>query len=162
VFLIGHGRMAPRLVVVVMLFLATAPGILVAAQRLEPWKISYLNGIGAESKHQYGRALRFFEEAQKRQSKPIKNEWFGQYGRHDYDPPYHIARCLLKLGGDPQVIEGWIRAASRGGVTPPEVLDALMDEVRARQGTPVPSRTPTPEPTPPTPVSPSPTPRTGA
>jgi len=161
-FLIGHGRMARRLVVAAILFLAATPGILMAAQRLEPWKINYLNGLGAESKHQYGRALRFFEEARKQQSRPIKNEWFAQYGRHDYDPQYHIARCLLKLGANAEYIEAWIAASSRGGVTSPKALKQLLDELHARQGTPVPVRTPTPAPTPFTPVSPSPTPQPGA
>jgi len=126
----------------------------VGAQRLEPWKIHYLNGIGAEHKYQYRRALRFFEEARKLQSKPIEDEWFGQHGRYDYDPPYHIALCLLKLGGSPRVIEGWIEASRRGGVTPPELLDELLDQVHRRQGTPVPTRTPTP---PSTPAIPTPT-----
>ena len=131
-----------------------APALLASSTRLEPWKIRYLDGLGAEAKYQYGQALRYFDEARKLQSKPIKNEWFAQYGRHDYDPPYHIALCLLKLGGDPKVIEAWIDASRRGGVTPPEILDALTAQVHLRQGTPVPPERLTPRPT----VTPTPSP----
>jgi len=129
-----------------MVLCVMLPAARVGAARLEPWKIEYLNGLGAEAKFQYDRALRFFDVARKLQSKPIKDEWFAQYGRHDYDPAYHIALCLLRLGRDPELIEAWIRASRRGGVTPPELLDKLLAEVHLRQGTPAPP-TGTPAPT---------------
>lgn len=144
----GSGWTIRRAAILAVLMWACAPGLLAGAQRLESWKIFYLNGIGAEAQHQYGRALRFFDEARKLQSRPIKNEWFAQYGRYDYDPPYHIAKCLVQLGGEPEVIEAWIRASRRGGVTPPEALDEVLDDLHRRQGTPIPTRIPTPTATP--------------
>ncbi len=146
--LTSHGRTTLRTAILAGLLCAALPGFLAGAARLEPWKIHYLNGIGAEKQHQWERALKYFEEARKLQSKPIENEWFAEYGRQDYDPPYHIARCLLKLGRNPELIEAWIRASRRGGVTPSEILDELLDELHARQGTPVPTKTPTPPATP--------------
>ena len=121
------GVLAAAAGAVLLLLLGATPGA-VRAQTQPPWYERYQHGLELEAQASWEPALREFEAAARVEPRPRKR--IATSGRDfivDYDPHYHMARCLTELGRYPAAVMQ-LRAAGRANVTP----RPRLDELRAR------------------------------
>ena len=123
-----------------LLLVATAATDAVAAVT---WYEHYQQGLAFETQERWQEAAREFQTAAQIERAPRRR--ILTYGRNyifDYDPHFHLARCLVELG---RFREASLHlAASRlAGVTPPQQLRPLAERIdeglRPRQTAPQPS-----------------------
>jgi hypothetical protein len=146
--MIGTRLYRPWLLTIAISLLAWFQVAIPAAAQA-PWYEHYQRGLDLAGQGSWEAALRELEAAARSEPRPRRR--VVTTGRNviiDYDPHYHIARCLTELGRQPAAILQ-LRAAYRAGVTPRPQLDALRarleQEIAAR---PIPSRTALPPATP--------------
>ena len=138
------GRCLVRLVVLLALALGTH-----SASAQQAWYERYQRGIDLEAQASWEPALREFEAAARVEPRPRKH--IATSGRSvivDYDPHYHMARCLTELGRLPAAALQ-LRAASRANVTPRPRIEELRrrieEGVRKAVAPATPAATPAPE-----------------
>jgi len=159
---VNAGRQHPRrwsptllLVAAIAVAATAAPA---HAQGLQPWQRHYLRGLELEVRGNYQAATRELGIARKLRPEPRREVDFGAAGRLPYDPYYHLAYCLARIGGSPAVVRRLAERSLHAGITPTARLEELrsyMIEREQRLGhlpgpppTPVPTDVPTPAPRP--------------
>ncbi len=115
---------APLMVLAVAVALPFPAG----AQFLPPWQDHYIKGLEAERAGDWEQAVQRFEKARILQPEPRRGVSVPGYGTVDYDPYYHLARCLLHTGAPPTAIRRMVERSRRAGVTSGEDLDGLKQE----------------------------------
>jgi hypothetical protein len=111
--------------------LALAAAAPAAAQAPVPWHEHYRRGVALADQESWEPALRELEAAARVEPRP-RNRMPVAGGEpiFDYDPHYHMARCLTELGRYPAAALQ-LRAAMRAGVTPRPRLEELRTRIEA-------------------------------
>jgi len=111
------------------------------------WYDHYRRGLELESQGAWEASLQELEAAARLQPRPRRRIPIpGREPVVDYDPHYHMARCLTELGRYPRAVAE-LRIAGRAAVTPRSRLDELRQrlehEIARHLATPAPSPQPT-------------------
>jgi hypothetical protein len=125
-----------------LLLLWAAPGI---GQAQAPWYDRYRRGVALADQGSWEPALRELEAAARVEPRARKRiATPGGEVLLDYDPHYHMARCLTQLGRYPAAALQ-LRSAMRASVTPRPLLEELRARIEegARKVLAVPTPTPT-------------------
>ncbi len=122
-----------------------------SAQGAAPWYQHYRRGLELEGQRKWRAAAQAFEAAARIVPLPARTIETGGHGTIvQYDPYFHIARCLVEMG-KPRLALAPLKASAQAGVTPRPELEALWNRVKreeARQRGPGGAGPPKPAPTP--------------
>jgi len=114
--------------------LALALLTLAAPARALQWYEHYEAGVSAEQRGAWQEALASFEQAERFRPEPAARvRTYGNRFLFDYDPPFHVARCLLGLGRYAEARAALARSAA-AGVTPEAERTKLAREIDRREG----------------------------
>ncbi len=114
--------------------LVAALGLAVRPAVAQEWHARYGRGLELEAQGLWGRALVEFEAASRARPQPVKRTLVENgIVVLEYDPPYHIARCLAELG-HPRLALQQLKRSVAAHVTPPEKLLALRERIQTLAG----------------------------
>ncbi len=121
------GRRSIRAMAVLAVMLACA-AVVRAQGYLPPWQDHYVKGLKAERSGRWEEAAGHFERARVLKGQPQRGVSIPGYGTVDYDPYYHLARCLIHTDAPASAIRRLGERSRRAGVTPQSALEELRDE----------------------------------
>ena len=134
--------MIRRLLVAVLLCLAGVVAVAAAPLPGPPWHERYRHGLELEQTGNWEPAIVEFKAAAAAERAPKKRvRTSGQSFLFNYDPHFHLARCLTEVGRYREA-GMHLGIAMRAGVTPREQLDPIerrLAEVREAFGAPSPT-----------------------
>jgi predicted Ser/Thr protein kinase len=117
-------------------FVLVVAALVLAAQAADaqPWHDRYTRGLALEERGKWASALLEFEAAAISKPAPAKHAFLPD-GTFivDYDPHYHMARCLVELNR-PGLAAQQLRKSVKARVTPRDKLVALRDRIEAMRG----------------------------